>query len=229
MWGFQVRQNVMAIGTRSGKWLFFGVIAVIALGFVGAVALPWLQRIKDRPGREFSSKPVGTELHLVTIREHTDAPMVASGELDLHGHPVMVACATCHDTREANFQTKDAAELDEFHKGMIYQHGGQTCMSCHNAEDYSSLKKADGRALDYRFTMQLCAQCHGTQYRDYKNGSHGGMTGYWDLKQGPRSRNQCTDCHDPHAPAYPKVMPVFPPKPLPGELIRSAAKNHSPN
>ncbi len=38
------------------------------------------------------------------------------------------------------------------------------------------------------------------------------MTGYWDLTQGPRSRNHCLACHDPHAPKYQPVMPVFPPR-----------------
>jgi hypothetical protein len=38
------------------------------------------------------------------------------------------------------------------------------------------------------------------------------MRGYWDLTRGPRERNTCTDCHDVHAPLYPKVRPVFPPR-----------------
>jgi formate-dependent nitrite reductase cytochrome c552 subunit len=60
--------------------------------------------------------------------------------------------------------------------------------------------------------MRLCAQCHGPQYRDYKRGSHGGMTGHWDLSRGERTRNNCVDCHDPHAPAYPGTTPVLPPR-----------------
>jgi nitrate/TMAO reductase-like tetraheme cytochrome c subunit len=151
------------------------------------------------------------------IRQPDGAPMVDSGKRDRHGNPVMVDCATCHDTREPNPGTNSGAALQEFHKGLQYGHGEQTCLSCHNADDYGSLKLADGRPLAFENTMQLCSQCHGPQYRDYRNGSHGGMTGYWDLRQGPRERNTCTDCHDPHHPAYPQVMPVFPPKPVIGE------------
>jgi hypothetical protein len=55
--------------------------------------------------------------------------------------------------------------------------------------------------------MTLCAQCHGPQFRDYQNGSHGGMNGHWDLSRGPRLRNHCVDCHDPHVP---QVLPVHP-------------------
>ena len=216
----------MSSGTRLGRWVFFGVVAVIGLAFAGALLVPWLNRERIRPGRAFSDKVVGDSFHPVTIRRPAGPPMVDSGEKDAHGQPVMVACATCHDTRTPDFKTHDAAELDEFHQSMKYHHGAQTCLSCHNAADYGTLKRADGRPLEYADSMQLCAQCHGPQFRDYQNGSHGGMTGYWDLKQGPRERNHCTDCHDPHAPRYPLVMPVFPPKPVIGEGMHSGEKSH---
>ncbi len=95
---------------------------------------------------------------------------------------------------------------------MRYAHGERTCLSCHNARDYDTLRLADGSALAYRNVIKLCAQCHGPQYRDYRHGSHGGMNGYWDLSRGPRYRNNCVDCHDPHAPAYPRVRPAPPPR-----------------
>jgi hypothetical protein len=220
----------MAAGNRIGKWMFFGVIAVIGMWFVGALAWSWLAqyRERDRPGRAFSDKEVGDTRHPVTIRQPSAGPWADSGKKDAKGQPIMVSCATCHDTRDPDFTTNDAARLEEFHKGMKFQHGDQTCMSCHHPEDYNSLKLADGRRIDFTQSMRLCAQCHGPQFRDYQNGSHGGMTGYWDLKQGPRERNHCIDCHDPHHPKYPQVMPVFPPKPVIGEAVppRHGESNH---
>ena len=207
--------------------MFFGVIAAITLYFVGALAMPWLQQNRDRPGRAFSDQTTGDFIHPVSIRKPDAAPLVDSGKVDPHGQPVMVACATCHDTRAPNLAANNGESLKEFHKGLKYQHGSQTCLSCHNSTDYGALKRADGRSIDFSESMQLCAQCHGPQYRDYQNGSHGGMTGHWDLKQGPRERNHCTDCHDPHHPAYPQVMPVFPPKPVIGEAI--LPMNHQPH
>jgi formate-dependent nitrite reductase cytochrome c552 subunit len=62
-----------------------------------------------------------------------------------------------------------------------------------------------------RDAMQLCAQCHGPQFRDYTHGSHGGMQGHWDLSRGPRLRNHCVDCHDPHTPQFQPSNPVLPP------------------
>ncbi len=190
---------------------------MIAAWFVGALVYPLFQDDKVRPGREFADYQPGGGTHPVVIRMPDGKPWVDSGKLDANGRPVMVSCATCHDTRDPGLATNDAAMLDEFHQGMKYAHGTQTCMSCHHADDYNSLRAADGRKLDFSQSMQLCAQCHGPQYRDYQNGSHGGMTGHWDLKKGPRARNHCTDCHDPHHPAYPQVMPVFPPRPVIGE------------
>ena len=219
----------MALGTRIGKWTFFGIISVIALVFVSALAMPLVQRYmkRERPGRAFSEKVTGDSQHPVSIHQPAGKPWVDSGKKDAKGEPVMVACATCHDTREPNFKANDGALLKEFHQGLQFQHGSQTCLSCHHSEDYNSLKKADGQALDFSQSMQLCAQCHGPQFRDYQNGSHGGMTGHWDLKQGPRERNTCTDCHDPHHPKYPLVMPVFPPKPVIGETVLPVDKSHS--
>lgn len=128
------------------------------------------------------------------------------------GVPSMVSCSTCHATRKPDTTQSSGAALDEFHQGLRYQHGGLSCLSCHNAGNYDTLRRADGTALEYPQAIQLCAQCHGPQYRDYLNGSHGGMTGHWDLRSGPRLRNTCTDCHDAHAPAYPQVQPVFAPQ-----------------
>lgn len=207
--------------------MFFGVIAVIAVCFIGALALPWLQRDRDRPGRAFSDKLIGAVVHPVTIRQPLGPPLVDSGEEDRHGRPVMVACANCHDTRVPNFTNDNGSKLKDFHQGLQYTHGGQTCLTCHNSADYGTLKRADGRALEFADSMQLCAQCHGRRYSDYQNGSHGGMSGYWDLKQGPRERNHCIDCHDPHHPKYPLVMPVFPPKPVIGEAAHHADAIHS--
>ncbi|MBC8128147.1 MAG: hypothetical protein H8M99_13485 [Gloeobacteraceae cyanobacterium ES-bin-144] len=205
--------------------MFFGVIAVIALWFIGALAGPWLNREKYRPGRAFSEKQSGDFIHPVVIRKPIGTALVDSGKIDLHGQPVMIACATCHDTRVPNIQNNSSEQLDEFHQRLRFKHGSQTCMSCHNTNDYGALKLADGRSLEFAESRQLCAQCHGPQFRDYQNGSHGGMTGFWDLKRGPRERNTCTDCHDPHHPKYPQVMPVFPPKPVIGES-KSPSGNH---
>ena len=144
-------------------------------------------------------------------RPGPETPLVRSGAVTHAGSPGQVSCSTCHTTRAPNLALTSSTQLTEFHEGLQYAHGNLSCLSCHNADNYDTLRKADGTAVAYPNTLQLCAQCHGPQHRDYQHGSHGGMTGFWNLEQGPRVRNTCTDCHDPHAPAYQKVLPVFSP------------------
>ncbi len=152
------------------------------------------------------------EPHPISIQGLPVTPTVLADLSKSGREPTEVACTTCHSTRTPQLTQNLSEQLDEFHQGLEKQHGSLSCLSCHNADNYDTLRLADGSAVAFENTMQLCAQCHGPQYRDYTNGSHGGMNGYWDLKRGPRTRNACNVCHDPHSPAYPQLIPVFPPK-----------------
>lgn len=127
------------------------------------------------------------------------------------GGEARVSCSACHGEAGSPEVASDA-ELDAFHQGLTLRHGELSCLACHNPDGMDTLRRADGRALPYADVMDLCAQCHGPQARDYRRGSHGGMNGYWDLERGGRQRNGCLACHDPHAPAYGQVQPVFPPR-----------------
>ena len=147
--------------------------------------------------------------HPVAVRTPHGPPGVPAGTFDEKGRPVSVACATCHTTKPANADAKLGTPLTQFHQGLVGKHGTLSCTSCHNpADGYASLRLADGKGVPYSQVMTLCAQCHGPQFRDYQHGAHGGMTGYWDLSKGGRTRNSCVDCHDPHAPKYPTVSPA---------------------
>ena len=148
-------------------------------------------------------------LHPVHIRPANPAPRLRIETED--GQTVAVACSTCHSTRPPNHENRLGEDLDRFHQGLEVAHGANTCLSCHHQDDYDRLRLADGRAIGFSEVMTLCAQCHGPQARDYERGAHGGMTGYWDLSRGPRTRNHCIHCHDPHAPAFPRMIPTFKP------------------
>ncbi len=151
-------------------------------------------------------------LYPVFIKRPAGTPTVATGLTNFHGKAVRVSCGSCHATTAPNIETRTAAELDQFHQGLKYAHGHLTCLSCHNAQDYDRLRMADSRPVDFTDSMTLCSQCHGPQRRDYDMGLHGGMNGHWDLAKGGRTRNTCVNCHDPHAPAFPVVMPVLAPR-----------------
>lgn len=148
----------------------------------------------------------------VTIRTPTGPPRIETGVTDAHGNSVTVACSTCHATRQPNIHSRQASDMDEFHGELKFSHGTISCLSCHNQNDYDTLQLADGSPVAYSQVMTLCSQCHGPQKVAYDHGAHGGMTGYWDLTRGERMRNNCVDCHHPHAPQFPKMQPTFKPQ-----------------
>ncbi len=152
------------------------------------------------------------ELHPVVVR-HPETLGVLDTELrDVRGAPVGMACATCHAAGARPPIAGRAGAPEDFHAGVRLAHGTLTCNSCHDPADRTRLRLADGTSLALAEVMQLCGQCHGPQVRDYERGSHGGMTGYWDLSRGPRVRNSCVACHGAHEPSYPKVVPAAPPR-----------------
>ena len=205
-----------------------GVGTLILAAAVAGIAL--MAREKPEPRKAAEAATISQEAktnHPVHIRRPEGRPMVMTGLTNFHGGAVSVSCATCHSTTTPNRALKSSDELDQFHQGLKFQHGTLNCLSCHNEENYDTLRLADGSEIEFENVMQLCSQCHGPQARDYKNGSHGGMNGFWDLTKGPRTRNNCVQCHNPHAPQYATVMPVF--EPVPAQRGHKAAKNNSPS
>lgn len=150
--------------------------------------------------------PYPTEIHQPESLGKLDTPLTSTS-----GAPQGIACATCHGDGADTALVASLDAPDDFHGGLVHDHGAATCNSCHDT-DRSKLHLADGTPLAITDAMVLCAQCHGVQKRDYDHATHGGMTGHWDRRQGPRSRNHCLDCHDPHQPAMPAVAPVHPPR-----------------
>ncbi len=137
---------------------------------------------------------------------------LATGERDIHGEEIRVSCAVCHRPGDDRALVTNAAGLTEVHAGLTFAHGGNECASCHHPERRDRLRLANGKAVGFADSILLCGQCHGAQKRDFDHGAHGGMSGHWDLSRGPRTRNHCVHCHDPHAPAILPVMPADPPR-----------------
>ncbi|MGE4179755.1 MAG: hypothetical protein AB7J34_08000 [Limisphaerales bacterium] len=217
--GSHPRLRAVLLARTPGLTLFavtFGLALALALAFTLAGA-PWTFAALSAqpPSPSPAAKPPPApdnppSRHPVTVRNPLRQPRVETGTVDSRNQPVTVSCGSCHATSTPRPDTRFASDLDEFHQGLRYQHGDLTCLSCHDAANYDQLRLADARGLPFPEAMTLCAQCHGPQFRDYSNGSHGGMTGFWDLSKGPRQRNHCVDCHDPHAPQFPIVQPAFP-------------------
>lgn len=204
----------MGISCARATLLLTGLAAVLAVA-VAAFARTRMLAASDRTLASAATVRGANDANQrfpVAIRQPDGPPRVQLGLTDEAGNNVTAACSTCHTRRAPDHQNRVASDLREFHRGLTLEHGRVTCLSCHNSNDYDSLALADGRQIAYSDVMELCAQCHGPQTRAYQHGAHGGMTGYWDLSRGPRERNNCVDCHDPHAPAFPKMSPTFKPR-----------------
>jgi len=83
------------------------------------------------------------------------------------------------------------------------------CRSCHNPADLNTLVLNDGTPVGLDQVYRLCAECHFEQERDWAGGAHGKRVGGWNSE---RVILNCTDCHDPHAPAFESRWPVLYPR-----------------
>jgi len=148
------------------------------------------------------------DLHPVTIHRPYPSLGMNTGLRDYQDMPSRAPCGTCHGFLEPKEKYANANKLEKFHKGVEIQHGGQSCRTCHALPGLTAFNLAGGEKVPYDEVMRLCGQCHAQRLAEYQHGAHGGMTGYWDLSRGPRSRNHCIDCHNPHAPAVPRMKPA---------------------
>jgi hypothetical protein len=58
--------------------------------------------------------------------------------------------------------------------------------------------------VDFSSSYELCRQCHGPKYRDWRAGVHGRRTGSW---KGKKQYLLCAHCHNPHAPKFQAIKP----------------------
>ena len=116
-------------------------------------------------------------------------------------------CSECHSEMEVNPERR---ELEEMHDDIELVHGpsDRWCLDCHNPDDRDVLRLVNGRLISFDESYLLCGQCHGTIFRDWRQGIHGRRQGYWN---GGKSYLLCAHCHDPHAPAFHTIAPLPPP------------------
>lgn len=177
---------------------------------------------EDRP-YEFQPRPSAPNFQ-VRIAPAENLISIETDALTHAGKPTRVRCETCHAEVDTGKPARAADELTAFHQGLKFAHGTLACSACHEPGEPLRLRLATGETIAMTEAMSLCSQCHGPTRRSYDNGSHGGMNGHWDLSRGPRLRNQCVHCHDPHSPQITPVAPVHPPRDRGHPPQRSANK-----
>lgn len=116
---------------------------------------------------------------------------------------------SCHDCH-ALFQSPPETLATVYqHTHIRLDHGlNDRCLNCHDRENRDLLALQGTQTVGYDQVVRLCAKCHGPTYRDWELGIHGRTNGYWDSTRGERRRLICTQCHDPHAPAFPRLAPL---------------------
>ncbi len=116
-------------------------------------------------------------------------------------------CSECHADMEVN---RERRELEDFHDDIHLEHGpaDRWCFDCHNPDDRDSLRLVNDTLIGFDESYRLCGQCHGTIYRDWREGIHGRRVGYWN---GAKSYLLCAHCHNPHSPRFRPLKPLPPP------------------
>lgn len=116
-------------------------------------------------------------------------------------------CMQCHSAIPPNPERRP---LEAMHADIDFQHDAEHrwCLDCHDRDDRDQLRLANGTLVPFTESYRLCGQCHGTQFRDWRQGIHGKRTGYWN---GGKRYLLCVHCHSPHSPRFAAVQPLPPP------------------
>lgn len=119
-------------------------------------------------------------------------------------------CKKCHQHVDPNLEKP---RFKPTHSELRLKHmdGIDRCYLCHDSKEVTKLRLLTGGTTTIDKAHVLCGQCHGEKLRDWKRNLHGKQIGNW---MGYRQKLTCCDCHDAHAPTYPKAKaqpaPPFP-------------------
>ena len=117
--------------------------------------------------------------------------------------PTMFPCSDCHEGDPGDPEPRDL--MEHAHIELRHDEENRWCLDCHLDVDRDNLRLAGGQPVEFAESYRLCGQCHGTQYRDWRNGAHGRRRGYFS---GAQSYLLCVHCHNPHAPGFDPLVPL---------------------
>ena len=115
-------------------------------------------------------------------------------------------CNACHKLFNS---TWDGSRPLTQHQHIALSHGiNNQCSNCHSGDDRERLVLHDNSSVPFAQVATLCSQCHGPVFRDWERGTHGKTLGSWDLSSPDARKLSCTECHDPHSPAFAGIAPL---------------------
>ena len=118
-------------------------------------------------------------------------------------------CSDCHEDMDVNPERR-MLEDEHVEISESFNHASEQrwCLDCHNPDNRDVLRLANGDLVSFEESYNLCGQCHGTIFRDWKAGIHGKRTGEWN---GKKQYRLCVHCHNPHNPKFKPLKPMPPP------------------
>jgi len=191
------------------RLIAMGMLVILAtgLGLRGLLALT--ARAQTNPPLPIVAKPAPAQpVAGLPSDPHLDTtPPRATKGLDLVKMGWTYDCMECHRIVEVKWH-RDRVRVE--HEGITLQHGNNRfCLNCHNSTNMNAFVDYDGSAIAQQDVVLLCAKCHGTTYRDWREGAHGRRNGFWDTARGDQTRLRCIQCHDPHHPKF-KALEALP-------------------
>lgn len=117
-------------------------------------------------------------------------------------------CISCHTQPLAAMRWDGSDGQKTAHWQIELVHAASTvmtCTTCHAPANLDELRTLTGAPVAVDHAYEVCAQCHSRQKADWEGGAHGKRAGGWAP---PRVVYNCTECHNPHAPAFETRWPA---------------------
>lgn len=183
----------------STRWWVHPLIVVVFLAL-----LPWFlwgpNLLDDDAQKALKARTAQlANVPATRVVEQPHRPMVSEPpmiKIGVYGHE----CQECHQLFVSPAETTRPLQQ---HQEVVLNHGmNDRCFNCHDREDRNRLALNGDRTIGYDEVEMLCSKCHGPTYQDWQKGIHGRIDGYWNAEKGTAIHRKCTECHDPHSPAF---------------------------
>lgn len=141
----------------------------------------------------------GTELIKITEGEYTFLIPERKSQIK------SFACIECHSKPLSRMKSDVGQKAHWDIKINHAQTETMDCTTCHSPDNMNELRTLTDKKVDFNLSHKLCAQCHSSQFKDWKGGAHGKKVAGWAP---PRASMTCVNCHNPHDPGFDKRWPV---------------------
>jgi hypothetical protein len=145
---------------------------------------------------------------VATVPAHASPGVAPFGVLSRQGRIAKAPCASCHTKPLAAMRWDGSDGKATAHWQIELAHASSSvmsCATCHTPSNLDQLRTLNGTAVSFDHAYEICAQCHSKQKADWEGGAHGKRVGGWAP---PRVINNCTECHNPHRPAFDSRWPA---------------------